>query len=707
MSETFAVGWLLRTALGGGLILLLTRLLMGLTRSPARRQRQGEWGVAAALVLAGLALAPAWLSLPLLPAPSPASPAAPVAKADDNRRDPPNSTAGAEAAPEAEWAWVPPALPEQPQPPAAPTPAPPGRSMRAEVEPAPSAPDGAAGWTWDGVARIVLAAYALAGGLLLGRWLLGYVGLWWLLRRTEAVPPTLARLFADMTHGRRARLVLAPGVRVPFSFGLWRPTVVLPAALGHGAPEGVLRWVLAHELSHLERRDAWGGLLLALGQGAYFYLPWFWWLRRQVRLCQEYVADAAAVSAAGGPAADYAQFLLSWNAVPPPPAAGTGVCGSNSDLYRRITMLLQTKAPEGRCPRRWSLTFGCGLLALAVLAAGVRLRAAAADEDAPKKDKAEAQKKEEPKKKDEVKKSKKRRPGAAWNVDVEELLKSLQGAGKLDEKQAKELRKRLEEAQKRMQEAFKKFEGFQGLEGLEALQRLPQMGGLFQGKFRPGMAGLGRSHARLGVGVQPPSETLADQLDLPKGQGLVLREVGPNSAAAKAGLKPHDILLELAGKTVSNNPAEFVKQVKDIPADKPVNAVVLRKGKKETIKGLKLPEAKAERGGLGGGQFRNVVPKFEFNFQPPNADGKFSMTSLRRNGDEFTATQREAGASVTVRGRIEKGKANVSQISVREGGAVKEYAALDKVPEKYKARVKDLVDMAEKGAVRAKGERDK
>src|SRR5207249_1227066 len=93
------------------------------------------------------------------------------------------------------------------------------------------------------------------------------------------------------------------------------------------------------ELTHLRRRDGWGALLLSLGQSAYFYLPWFWWLRRQVRLCQEYVADAAAV-AAGGSREDYAEFLLNWTAAPAAPAGATGVCGTQSDLFRRITMLL-------------------------------------------------------------------------------------------------------------------------------------------------------------------------------------------------------------------------------------------------------------------------------------------------------------------------------------------------------------------------------
>jgi beta-lactamase regulating signal transducer with metallopeptidase domain len=115
--------------------------------------------------------------------------------------------------------------------------------------------------------------------------------------------------------------------RSPLSFGVVRPTVVLPAALARSASPGVLRWVLAHELAHLGRRDAWSAVLLGLGQAVYFFVPWFWWLRREVRLCQEYIADAAAAST-GGSAEDYAQLLLSWVAAPAPPAGVSGVSGS-------------------------------------------------------------------------------------------------------------------------------------------------------------------------------------------------------------------------------------------------------------------------------------------------------------------------------------------------------------------------------------------
>jgi hypothetical protein len=96
---------------------------------------------------------------------------------------------------------------------------------------------------------------------------------------------------------------------------------------------------------------------------------------------------------------------------------------------------------------------------------------------------------------------------------------------------------------------------------------------------------------RFGAHLRKPGAALADQLDLPEDEGLVVEKLTAHSAAAKAGIKRHDILLELDGKAVASDLAQFAKLVAAIKPKKPVKAVVLRKGKKETIKGLTLPEA--------------------------------------------------------------------------------------------------------------------
>jgi S1-C subfamily serine protease len=103
----------------------------------------------------------------------------------------------------------------------------------------------------------------------------------------------------------------------------------------------------------------------------------------------------------------------------------------------------------------------------------------------------------------------------------------------------------------------------------------------------------GRAPSRLGVVVAAPEAVLADQLNLAKGQGLVVGAVQANSPAAKAGIKANDILLEFAGKPVPSSGAEFSRLVAEAKANTPLDVVVLRKGKKETVKDLTLPERPA------------------------------------------------------------------------------------------------------------------
>src|SRR5262245_47307701 len=139
-------GWLLHTAVGGGLILLLTAGLVRRVRQPALRQRLGEMGLAAALVGAVLSLGPAWLPLPLLapaegePAPKVEADDEPAALAEDPLPDEPDPA-------DRELAWADDAFPQAPALPdgeaAPPVAAEPEKAARAEAaaDPGPS-------WDW-------------------------------------------------------------------------------------------------------------------------------------------------------------------------------------------------------------------------------------------------------------------------------------------------------------------------------------------------------------------------------------------------------------------------------------------------------------------------------------------------------------------------------------------------------------------------------
>ena len=234
-----------------------------------------------------------------------------------------------------------------------------------------------------------------------------------------------------------------------------------------------------------------------------------------------------------------------------------------------------------------------------------------------------------------------------------------------------------------------------------ALQQQRGFGRLPGVRALPGTGRTPASHeGRLGAMVEMPTPTLVDQLDLPKEQGIVVNDVLPDSAAAKAGLKAHDILLEMDGKAVPSKLDDFVKQLDDIKPNTPVDAVVLRKGRKETVKGISLPEmpkdvpnpARNARGAR-----RNPLLPALPNVGPRRG---VSMT-MSRTDDQVSARYQDGGLLLTLAGNVEDGKVKVESISVKDGNAAaQKYESVDKVPEQYRDQAKKLIEAAQKGSVR-------
>jgi hypothetical protein len=316
---------------------------------------------------------------------------------------------------------------------------------------------------------------------------------------------------------------------------------------------------------------------------------------------------------------------------------------------------------------------GCLTLA-AVLLSGATARA---DE---KKD---TDKKQE-KKKDQKKDDKLDAPFP----DLEKLLDALGGG--LDEEQLKEFRQRMEkmrEMLKQMQKGGGLPGGFGGGFGLGGGLGGGGLGGGFGGMPAPAVRRASVQEARLGAKLREPSAAMIDQLDLPKDQGMVLADVGPNSPAAKAGLKANDILLEVNGKALSSKKDEADKVLAGVGANKEVDVVVMRKGKKETLKGLKLPEAKAAA----------LPAPLPLNL-PRGLGGlaglKNGTTAVTRNNDEFTARHEAGGVTCVVKGKVNEGKAEPSEITIEEDGKTTSYASVDKVPQEHQQTVKKLVKLA-------------
>jgi protocatechuate 3,4-dioxygenase beta subunit len=214
-------------------------------------------------------------------------------------------------------------------------------------------------------------------------WFVGQVVLWRLTRAARPVPEAVRDLFAGLTGpgGEPVVLLESDRIALPFTYTWARPVILLPTTLCDAGDPGALRYVLAHEWSHVERRDAWAWNFTCLAGLVLFYQPLFWWLRRQLRLCQDYLADARA--AAAGSAEDYAAFLVRLARVrrSGPAIQAPGIGDRRSNLTRRVIMLVQDHEPlERRCRAAWSLSAASAAAAVIVVASGLRLNAAAPPE---------------------------------------------------------------------------------------------------------------------------------------------------------------------------------------------------------------------------------------------------------------------------------------------------------------------------------------
>jgi bla regulator protein blaR1 len=148
---------------------------------------------------------------------------------------------------------------------------------------------------------IAVAIYVLAAGFFLARLGLGWMLSGRLRRRSRRIndPETLAAtegLSRAVGLRRVPELAESSAIAVPVTLGVKKPVVLLPATWRDW--EGrKLQAVLAHELSHVARRDALTQMLAALHRCIFWFSPLGWWLERHLAELAEQASDDAALNA--------------------------------------------------------------------------------------------------------------------------------------------------------------------------------------------------------------------------------------------------------------------------------------------------------------------------------------------------------------------------------------------------------------------------
>ena len=164
-------------------------------------------------------------------------------------------------------------------------------------------PPSTSSFSWTTIAA---ALYLAIAATFLARFLIGLIYGRRLIRASHIIDdPLVTRKLARRSAPRLAESEL---VSVPVTMGALRPTILLPADWRNW-DAAKLDAVLAHELSHVFRRDPLTQRLSLLHRAIFWFSPLAWFLDRRLADLAEQASDEAALSC-GTDRKHYARILL-------------------------------------------------------------------------------------------------------------------------------------------------------------------------------------------------------------------------------------------------------------------------------------------------------------------------------------------------------------------------------------------------------------
>lgn len=131
-------------------------------------------------------------------------------------------------------------------------------------------------------------------------------------RASDVRDPEWSRLLAEcarrMGVRREVRLLRSREQSMPMTFGIRRPSILIPAIAGMWTGDR-RRAVILHELAHIARRDCLTQTLAPVACALYWFHPAVWWVARRLRIERELACDDRVI-AAGTQPREYAGHLL-------------------------------------------------------------------------------------------------------------------------------------------------------------------------------------------------------------------------------------------------------------------------------------------------------------------------------------------------------------------------------------------------------------
>jgi uncharacterized protein (TIGR03435 family) len=164
--------------------------------------------------------------------------------------------------------------------------------------------------------------------LLLIRWARNWYAIHAMVRSASPMPLSL-----DMP------VLSSPGLREPAVFGIFHPVLLLPDKIVNRLSAPQLDSILAHEMSHVRRRDNLTAAIHMAVETIFWFHPAVWWIESRLIEEREWACDEAVLQL-GNEAEVYAESILNICKfyTESPMACMSGVIGS--DLKRRIVRIM-------------------------------------------------------------------------------------------------------------------------------------------------------------------------------------------------------------------------------------------------------------------------------------------------------------------------------------------------------------------------------
>ena len=158
----------------------------------------------------------------------------------------------------------------------------------------------------------------------------------------------------DQTRHMRGLRVLESGqIGVPMTAGVFRPVVLLPRDWREWESER-LRAVLAHERSHVERRDGLMRVVAQLHRAVLWFSPVSWWMQNHLRDLAECASDESAMAETPDRSA-YAALVLDFFRIGKKRLAPEGLAMAHGGSASRRIHRILAGGPLGGRVRRMTL----------------------------------------------------------------------------------------------------------------------------------------------------------------------------------------------------------------------------------------------------------------------------------------------------------------------------------------------------------------